>query len=194
MYDRLTDYRSVLAVDVGANVGFWCNDLAEHFDHVMAYEPMPYNTECLRHNCTQDNITIRETALGDHTGETVIYTPSAFESGSATMDASQLLDADQHTVEITTLDSEAESWTEQQRAHCLIKIDVQGHEREVLAGARDLIRNYGPAICCEVRANREHRPGWIRHFNEMGYTLLANYKKEHLFVPKGRSVVQITKR
>ncbi|SVB80983.1 uncharacterized protein METZ01_LOCUS233837, partial [marine metagenome] len=35
-----------IAVDVGANVGFWARPLAKKFDHVIAFEPIDHVYKC----------------------------------------------------------------------------------------------------------------------------------------------------
>ena len=46
-----------LAIDVGANVGFWARPLSHVFKQVIAYEPMPQVLECLELNVKDEPVT-----------------------------------------------------------------------------------------------------------------------------------------
>ena len=182
-YNMLPNYKNKLAIDVGANIGFWTKDFCKKFDNVIAYEPVPINLECLRSNCTESNLTIIDKALSHKEGKTTIWGLQHFESGSFTMDSSLIANGVPLEISTVMLDSEANKWTEDQRKNCFIKIDVQGHEKAVLKGGTKFIKEYGPAICIEIRANKETRGPWIKWFRKRNYILKTQYKKEHLFIP-----------
>ena len=80
--------------------------------------------------------------------------------------------------------------SEEQRKNCFLKIDVQGHEESVLDGAKMFMEKYGPAICIEFRANKEINKKWFEWFTKRNYTLIAEFKKEHLFIPEGRNNIR----
>ena len=54
-----------VALDIGANVGLWSRDLVQHFEHVIAFEPVAMFRECLELNVPSANIAVKPIALGD---------------------------------------------------------------------------------------------------------------------------------
>ncbi len=184
-YKKLQDYDTRLAIDIGANVGFWTRDFCEQFDNVIAYEPIPSNLECLEVNCNKENLTIVDKALSDQNGTTSMWTDG--QSGSASMYRKHFEKAEQVEVETRCLDDEIINLSDEQLRNCLIKIDVQGHEKSVLDGAEMLMKNHGPAICIEIRASDAVAKPWIKWFRKRNYILFEQFKKEHLFIPKGRN-------
>jgi hypothetical protein len=54
-----------VALDVGANVGLWTRSLVQHFDSVIAYEPVSMFHECLTKNVTASNLLLHSVALGN---------------------------------------------------------------------------------------------------------------------------------
>jgi FkbM family methyltransferase len=184
-YAKLDDYKTALAVDIGANVGFWTRDLCRVFDRVVAYEPVDFNIECLRENCVSEKLNIVGKALSNRKGTTTMWSTDG-ESGAPSMYKEHFNQANEFTVETRLLDDEVESWSEEERRNCFIKLDVQGHEQQVLEGGSTYLKEYGPAICIEFRANKEVTPRWIKWFKQRNYRLNAQFKKEHLFIPESR--------
>jgi|RhiMethySRZTD1v2_1073278.scaffolds.fasta_scaffold27225_5 FkbM family methyltransferase len=122
-----------LVADCGANHGLTGLLFARKVGSsgkVIAFEPNPRNAEIARINARVnaiDNLEIREHALGSARG-TVFFRPEM--NGSVTHAG----DAGAIRVECVTLD---EAFAE--RAPDLLKIDVEGYELEVLAGARRVL-------------------------------------------------------
>ena len=187
-YKKLEDYDPKLAIDIGANVGFWTRDLCEQFDSVVAYEPIPNNIECLEANCQAENLTIVKKALSNQNGITSMWSDG--QSGSASMYEEHFDDTVELKVQTRSIDDESVNWSEEQRKNCFLKIDVQGHEESVLDGAKMFMEKYGPAICIEFRANKELNKKWFEWFTKRNYTLIAEFKKEHLFIPEGRNNIR----
>lgn len=134
-------------LDVGANIGVftvlfakWVGDCG----HVVAVEPGARTVEYLQHNVSRndvgDRVTIRPSALGASEGDTFLRVdPKGEELG-----ASRISDSGQ-PVRMQTLDN---LWSE---LGCprfdLIKIDVEGHESQVLEGARKMFGKKPPKVC-----------------------------------------------
>ena len=59
-----------IALDVGAHVGLWSKDLVQHFEKVIAFEPITEHRECLKKNVIAENLDIRSVALGEFIGKT----------------------------------------------------------------------------------------------------------------------------
>jgi FkbM family methyltransferase len=134
----------VVCFDVGANVGFY-SVLAARIvgpaGRVVAFEPHPENVEALERN-------IRANGLSN-----VIVVPKAV---SLTSDGALLSGADRATARLEEgggLDVDTVALDEFVAANptlapSVVKIDVEGHELQVLAGARRTLEAR-PAIVCE---------------------------------------------
>ena len=181
----LQNFEPKLAIDIGANVGFWTKDFCETFDKVVAFEPIASNVECLEKNVPNTNLEIKAYALGDKEETKDIFFPQNGNSGSPTFSESNIVDdsvMEKVPTKIKTLDKELHNLPDEQARNCFIKIDVQGYEKEVLAGAHNFISNYRPIICIEIRKTRK-RHKWNEFFrNKYGYRSLMNLKKEWTYV------------
>jgi FkbM family methyltransferase len=137
--------------DVVVDAGAWIGDfsaLATYYGAVSyAFEPIKTSFDMLTETCrlNGNNIHAVKTGLGDHEYETDIILND--HSGSET--AARLPAEYEKTerIKITTLDKFATD------AHIqkidFIKADIEGMERGMLAGARDVLREFAPklAVC-----------------------------------------------
>lgn len=146
-------------VDVGANIGFFSCLASTRTQSVLAIEPHPYNLQCLYRNVdinNLNNVEIFPVALSDS-----VCVASLFGGGQG---ASLLrgwggIASNYHSLTpVNTLDNLI--GTRFAGEHIVIKIDVEGNEHAVLAGARDTL-------------NRHPRPTW---FVENGLTENFNGK------------------
>jgi FkbM family methyltransferase len=145
-----------LVVDVGANVGFFTlllSRLVGRGGRVVAFEPMPHALERLRAHVSLnrcDNVTIRDCALGAATGTTQLYLGPRHHTSIASLqprDGAQAVE-----VACRTLDDELSG---DGPVACL-KIDAEGWEPEVLAGARLVLEQQPtPFVIAEVS-----EPSW----------------------------------
>ena len=153
-------------IDVGASNGSWSLDVVERLPgaHFLLFEAAPFHAPALR-AITQPRFSVEYAAASDHTGEVKFYLdPSNPNGGGASATAT-----DEHhaTVPCNTIDSAVAS--RGLPGPYLIKLDAQGHEREILAGAASTMANasllwietYGvdqpgrppfDEICTELRA------------------------------------------
>jgi FkbM family methyltransferase len=147
-------------VDVGANVGYYtalaATKVAGRGGRVIAFEPSPYAFERLKRLVEEnrlDYVSVMNAGLSDSSGKTKIYLGAGCDNHSPTMVAHEGANATE--VNIVTLDAEAERLGLDRLD--LIKIDVEGHEPKVLAGAKRLLRERRiRAVLCEFN---EH---WLR--------------------------------
>ena len=133
-----------IAVDVGANVGFYsmllCS-LNNDKGQVIAFEPSDLNASEIKENQLINNyinIDIRQKLVGDSNAKEVFYHFSALDSGTSY--AREALPQDEHYYErkkVFTLDDELKEFN----AIKLVKIDVEGFEVKVLKGAHNLLSN-----------------------------------------------------
>ena len=148
-------------LDVGANIGT-ASCLALRFHgarHAWAFEPAPENVRLLRQNVVangfEDRMTVHACALSER-DETVVLELCEANSGdnrvrTATAASSTGLigEAEWPTVEVPArrLDAFVEEGTLDPGSIGLAWIDAQGHEAQVLSGARTLLAAQVPIVC-----------------------------------------------
>jgi FkbM family methyltransferase len=148
---------SAVACDVGANAGYWTLPMAVHFGAVYAFEADPGVCDKLRANIRlngefESRITVLNCAASDSNGESPFMVQRSID-GDALLNTglSTLIPAHASGSEIVvrtvTLDSVVGSAN---RPVAFIKIDVEGAESLVLAGASAVIARDHPAILWEA--------------------------------------------
>lgn len=153
-------------VDVGANEGITLSVFATRFARVEAFEPNPGLTRRVE-PALPANVRLHTVALSSAQGEAELRVPvdaGVLLEGWASLDRPQI--GDESTwrvvrVPTRTLDSFGLDEVD------LIKIDVEGHELSVLAGARDTILRHRPWLIVEVWD--ESRPEVIRTMSDLAY-------------------------
>lgn len=123
-----------LVVDVGANAGLFSHMIfcLNPRARVVAFEPLPLLNQKLdqwRQRMKTD-LDIRSKAVGRNVGEAVMESPHGYD-GVSRICVSDQPAGKTFRVPVTTLDQELGG-----REIFLIKIDVEGYECEVLAGAK----------------------------------------------------------
>ena len=144
-------------IDVGANIGYFSclmSKLAGPSGTVLAVEPEPNNLKLLERNLKINrltNVTVHACALGarEGTAKLGLYKP-------ANRGRHSILDADPGRsveVKVRTLDELARSSAGGIAVWSLVKIDVEGYEGFVLAGAKEtlprmesLVMEFSPAL------------------------------------------------
>jgi FkbM family methyltransferase len=143
-------------LDVGANIGLYtvaCAHAAGDHGRLIALEPGPRTFQKLTQTC----------ALLDLTNVTLLQVAAGRASGTALLvnDRSER-DVHQHLADARPHDSEDDVEVESRRlddvcgpdadAVTLMKIDVEGHELEVLAGAERILTNGSVHVIVEFSA------------------------------------------
>lgn len=147
--------------DVGANVGFFtvlAGRLVEPEGRVISFEPLPRAAEYLRRHVALnglENVRVIEAAVGANTG------PAQFEPSSS-LAMGHLDAAGSVTVEVVRLDDVDD------RLPTFVKIDVEGGEEAVLAGACKLLRVARPTLLVAVHGETSGR-ACRRLLSETGY-------------------------
>jgi FkbM family methyltransferase len=160
-------------VDIGANIGIYTCVLANHVGStgsVIAFEPMIENLALLHRNIELNqfkNIVVQEIALSNCQGSFNLYVPNSHQQGSS--GCTQVWNPGDWlsvgTTPVTTLDIAFSG----ERLD-FIKIDTQGHELEILEGAKSTIERCQPFILCEVSG--ENRTKVFSLMNTWNYTVL----------------------
>jgi FkbM family methyltransferase len=139
-------------LDVGANCGLFTVVAARCVGptgHVFAFEPSPRESRFLRRNIDANrltNVSVVERAVGDVSGvrKLAISRDGGLNSFAVTSHPEQRVE-EWIDVSVTTLDEFVQGQGIESGRIALIKIDVEGAEHLVLAGARELLgRAAGP--------------------------------------------------
>ncbi|HBO10538.1 MAG: Methyltransferase FkbM [Microgenomates group bacterium GW2011_GWC1_46_16] len=159
----LTDYlqtnvkQSVIAVDIGANVGYFTKQLAElvgNKGRVIGFEPCETNWKYLTKNVAgHKNVVIVQVALSDTDGL------HRFSEDRANPGENGLSRRGNLRVKTMTMDG----WMKAKRIQKinLIKIDVEGAEVMVLKGAKTMIRNQKKiTVICECNPEALQKLGY----------------------------------
>lgn len=146
-----------VVLDVGANVGFYAVALGRRLQQtggrLYAFEPVQGNfdrlTQMIALNGLQQTITPLNVALGHEEKEVPLYWEA--ETGAATGNAMLLVGEDKRTpnafAHLTRLDTLAGK--HRINACHLVKIDVEGAERDFLRGGAEFLQQHRPVICME---------------------------------------------
>ncbi|HJQ79366.1 MAG TPA: FkbM family methyltransferase [Lacipirellulaceae bacterium] len=181
-----------VAVDVGCHKGaytYWMRRRVGPSGAVFAFEPQPRQVAYLRHlfdSMNYDNVVLVPTALSDRVGQLPLHVPSGngkthgatLEHGAWSMERGVKISGSGSplpapcsplVVDVTTLDA---FFADRPRGPDFLKIDVEGHESAVLAGARQTLERYRPRLLVECEAR--HRPdgdvrGVFDFLHSLGY-------------------------
>ncbi|MEO8631258.1 MAG: FkbM family methyltransferase [Betaproteobacteria bacterium] len=141
-----------MAIDIGANVGLYAYRLAQLFPRVAAFEPI---ADCARIIANSSApIEVYCVALSSRTGDGILSMPRSRrpEDKCLASLSNDFGDGTRVTVPLRTLDSYGFTNVD------FIKIDVEGHELEVLRGAIDTIRRCEPAMLIEIEQRHHRQP------------------------------------
>lgn len=154
-------------IDVGANTGFYTlvATAARTDVTVIAFEPVPEIADLMQANLALNRagrrVELRRCAVSDEAGNALLHLPPPQADG--TVETSASLEADfkeivERAIEVPvhTLDA---LWIARGRPPvAVVKVDVEGAEPKVLAGARELISTCRPVVTVEVLGRLDEAP------------------------------------
>ena len=132
------------ALDIGANIGNHTVWFAGHFDRVVAFEPNPMVAALLRINTMAlgEAVEVVEVGLSDISGQ------AEFMIDGDHLGCSHISDK---PADIQVAVERLDAFADPLDLHGVgfVKIDVEGHEEKVIAGAADLLLKAKPVIAME---------------------------------------------
>jgi FkbM family methyltransferase len=179
------------AIDIGANLGLYTYALSKRFRRVISFEINEQLTGMIS-KFNRGNIELIHCGLSSEAGDARFYVPVASGVamagwGSLNRDnlpgAEKLIEID---VQLKTLDEFAIDAVD------FIKIDVEGHEVQVLKGAGATIERSRPMVLVELK--REHVSeidDWFRQWEYKRCRLedfsdVQGHRSNHIYVPVER--------
>jgi FkbM family methyltransferase len=144
------------AIDVGANIGRYTVPLSKLARHVQAFEPHPTLAHILA-SARMGNVTVRQAAVSDASGVVELHIPLVMgreDEGLAHISAREA-PSNCRTIRVEAYKLDDFAF----RDIGFVKIDVEGHELEVLQGARQLIRVQRPNLLVET--DERHHAGAV---------------------------------
>jgi FkbM family methyltransferase len=181
LFKRL-DSNQATAIDVGANVGIFARYLSSYFAKVIAIEPTPYLAKRLEQTLPR-NCKVEAVALGNFNGNITLRVPvdaagremhalstAAHGNSLSMIENSGFIE---RNVPMRQLDEIAASIEKL----VFVKIDVEGFEGAVLAGATKTLSMIRPVIQLEI--GKAHNPNYrdvLKLFAMHKYTVFAMQK------------------
>jgi FkbM family methyltransferase len=152
--------RGRMAIDVGSSIGLYAQALAWMVPKVIAFEANP-DVAAFARRVASRKVRVINVALSDENGRAKLRIPLNMRGGTtndlATIAPGNSLDSQ----EFVTAEVEAKRLDDYDFDDCgFIKIDVEGHEDAVLAGAENLIQKSHPVLMIEL--DEGQNPGAIR--------------------------------
>lgn len=151
--------------DIGANIGFYTCFFSEKASEIYSFEPNKHAAQILRENIEEnslENVEVIEAAASDK--DTSIKLSKV--PGTSVLGTAQIKDAEEGEVDAKKLDSLFDEG--QVELPDMVKIDVEGHEIEVLKGMEKVIEKASPVIYVESHENHEELRETLE---EQGYQL-----------------------
>lgn len=209
--EKFSDYDKE-AVDVGVYRGVYSYQLSKYFKHVYSFEPNTLIFDYLNKNLTKiiSNMSLFNLALSNENGEAELKIPvrnksffnnnneELFKLGAASIHP---LNNFEQFKSINVKKKKLDDILNDKKIS-FIKIDVEGHEKEVIDGSIQIINKYHPTLLVEIEERHSGKKvgHTLNYINNLGYNSyyfdegkinstsnLKDFKKynNYIFVKKG---------
>jgi FkbM family methyltransferase len=166
-------------IQAGGHVGVWPKKLAQTFEKVVTFEPVPSNWECLFKNMEGTDVELHCLALGAKKGLDHINHRKTSSGGHhiATHMAKPHI-----PVSMVTLDDTCEKYLGTVDA---LFLDIEGYEIEALKGATQMLLNDHPLLVVENNGCSQkfgYGPKALHeHLKPYGYTQIGAHGEDLVF-------------
>jgi FkbM family methyltransferase len=169
------DFHKGVAIDIGANIGNHSLYFSEKFSQVYAFEINTQTYELLNFNTKNTNITTVNLGLSD------VNSVVKFQQDNLNVGHGKIVKESEDCslmLKVGTLDSQNLQLDNLK----LIKIDVEGHELNVLKGAILTLKKFKPVILFELTIEdfKDGVPNTIDFLEKNGYQIYAHLTKENI--------------
>jgi len=157
LIEPLLEETTGLCLDVGAHVGEYCYAMERCVDssRICAFEPNPETCALLRRFFPK--IHIENVALSDSEGTAKLSIPRSGKKTYATRGTLEHSESGDQMIEVplTTIDAFVARIS---KPLSFLKIDVEGHERKVIAGGKQTMLRDHPVILIEIEERHSAQP------------------------------------
>jgi FkbM family methyltransferase len=179
----LSKNKNFTCLDVGANIGVVSLVMSKYAKHVISFEPIKSLFSMIEKSIEANNIKnckVINKGLSSTNTMAKIYINTSGNIGSSTLSKTHSLENSKNTFnDSEVIDLEAGDDNEYLKSIDridLIKIDVEGHESDVVIGMQEIIKKNDPLIILEWN-NKETKDRFISDNN-----LKRIFKKYHPFI------------
>ena len=196
IYFRVPDYREIfllrrrlnkgLMIDIGANVGLFTLLLSDIMDQVILFEPNPLAAQRAKENINLNHLNAAVYAVAVSSNDGYIFLEDRGGTDSTNMTVRNLRDSafPVRKVPCTTLDNFLD--LKSSLSVSLIKIDVEGHENDVIKGMNKTLINLRPQIVMFEYLQRTNFVETKALFDAAGYRIYQIGKIEDLIPVHGQ--------
>ncbi|WP_413166749.1 FkbM family methyltransferase [Capilliphycus salinus ALCB114379] len=186
LVELLPRLKNGIVIEVGSHIGSHSVFISRLFDgDVLLYEPLKFNFTLLQDNLyrNQDQVDLKRVKL---INAAVSSKPGVQDLkivsnnlGMARLDSEDFVAVE--SVEVRTLDSDIK----QGQQVSLIKIDVEGHELDVIKGAARVIKESQPILLIEIW--QQNFSEFVKLMNEFDYDYFHLFRSDWVFYPRNQS-------
>ena len=166
-YKHVKDFS--VAIDVVANIGFWTKPLSVKFKKIFAFEPVQNVFDCLKKNTENLNIVYHQFVVSDRESYVDMIVDTV-NTGNNIVDTNSF---DTGKIYVNKLDNM------NLPKFGLIKVDCQGHDYFVLAGAKETLQKYKPIIVVEQEDDTAHNCDKL--LQNIGAYKICNVRKDYIY-------------
>jgi FkbM family methyltransferase len=157
-------------VDVGANTGLFSASLFDKFSQFVLIEPMRECFMALRQTCAL-NPSIQcefiNIAVSDRSGVASFLDEGNFSTTSRIVDVLKVQEPEIRSVAVETLDQ----LLRERKEDFIVKVDVEGHEEQVIRGAHQLFRAGKIKLLMFERLGRTNIDNILKFFAGVNYVI-----------------------
>jgi len=166
-------------IDIGANIGVVTLTMCRYANQVVSFEPTPETFKLLSSSIKENaisNCKLHNIGLSNVKQQASFFVQTSGNIGSSTLYPSNSQQYQQEIsipLEVGDENSDIQSFSKLD----IVKIDVEGHEPQVILGLKKTIKKHQPIIIMEWD-NDSTRNGFATH--KLFETILKNYSVFHL--------------